>query len=145
MKRGEIMPKLEPDTLQKILERLTNIDPPIKKFPVAPPDPDMGIYFVDLKDVCYITTKSDQGREETMFMTSAKEAFYSNLGLSEIEKKLIEHPHFMRTSKYFLINLTKIRALKVSSSRDLWFDGLEKPVVNAVTSTYLAVFEKRFQ
>lgn len=144
MKKGKVMPKREPDTLQKILERLMSIDPPVKKFPVAPPNPDMGLYFVDLKDVCYITTKADQGREETMFMTSAKEAFYSNLGLSEIEAKLKEHPHFMRTSKYFLVNLTKIRALKVSSARDLWFDGLEKPVVNAVTSTYLAEFEKRF-
>lgn len=139
------MPTREPDTLEKILERLRHIDPPIKKFPVAPPEPDMGVYFVELKDVCFITTKADQGRDETMFMTTTKEAFYSNLGLSEIEEKLKEHPHFLRTSKYFLVNLTKIRALKVSSARDLWFYGIEKPILNAVTSTYLAEFEKRLK
>jgi hypothetical protein len=49
----------------------------------------------------------------------------------------------MRTSKFYMVNLTKIRALKVSSARDLWFDGLENPVVNAVTSSYLAEFEKQ--
>ena len=98
---------------------------------------------MELKDVCYITTKSDAGREETMLVTSGGKAYYTNLRLVEIEEKLKEHPHFMRTSKFYMINLTKIRALKVSSARDLWFDGLEKPVVNAVTSSYLAEFEKR--
>jgi len=80
-----------------------------------------------------------------MFMTSGGKAYYSNLRLTEIEKRLSEHPHFMRTSKFYLINLTKIRALTVSSARDLWFDGIKDKVVNAVTSTYLADFEKKLQ
>jgi len=42
------------------------------------------------------------------------------------------------------MNLTKIRGLKMSAARDLWFEGLEDPVLNAVTNTYLAEFEKRF-
>ena len=80
-----------------------------------------------------------------MFMTTRNEAYYSNLRLSQIETKIKEHPHFMRTSKYYLVNLTKIRGLKVSSARDLWFEGLDGPVVNAVSSAYLAEFEKRFK
>jgi hypothetical protein len=44
-----------------------------------------------------------------------------------------------------MINLMKIRGLKVSSARDLWFDGLKEPVINAVTSTYLSEFEKKLQ
>jgi len=121
------------------------LDPPIKKFPVTPEDPAMAVYFLDLKDVCYITTKSDQGRDETMFMTSGGKAYFSNLRLTEIEKRLSEHPHFMRTSKFYVINLTKVRALEVSSARNLWFDGIKDKVVNAVTSTYLADFEKKLQ
>ena len=139
------MPKRIPDTTEKMLERLLYLDPPIKKFPVMPLDPAMAVCFLDLKDVCYITTKSDQGRDETMFMTTRKEAYYSNLRLSQIEEKIKEHPHFLRTSKYYLVNLTKIRGLKVSSARDLWFEGLDGPVVNAVSSAYLADFEKRFK
>ncbi|MDP1624132.1 MAG: LytTR family DNA-binding domain-containing protein [bacterium] len=140
------MPKRDgPDNQAKILERLLYLDPPIKKFPVSPADPAMAVCFLDLKDVCYITTKADQGREETMFMTCRKEAFYSNLRLSQIEEKIKEHPHFLRTSKYYLVNLTKIRGMKVSSARDLWFEGLDDPVVNAVSSAYLANFEKRFK
>lgn len=140
------MPKRDgTDNQAKILERLLYLDPPIKKFPVSPLDPAMGVCFLDLKDVCYITTKADQGREETMFMTCRKEAFYSNLRLSQIEEKIKEHPHFLRTSKYYLVNLTKIRGLKVSSARDLWFEGVDEPVLNAVSSAYLADFEKRFK
>ncbi|MBU1109985.1 MAG: LytTR family transcriptional regulator [Candidatus Riflebacteria bacterium] len=139
------MARGEADLLKQVLEKLMYLDPPIKKFPVTPEDPAMAVYFLDLKDVCYITTKSDQGREETMFMTSGGKAYYSNLRLTEIEKRLSEHPHFMRTSKFYLINLTKIRALTVSSARDLWFDGIKDKVVNAVTSTYLADFEKKLQ
>lgn len=131
------------DELQKILEKLNYIDPPIKKFPVTPEDPSMTISLVDLKDVCYITTKSTAGREETGFVTSNNKTYYSNLRLTEIEKKLAVHPHFMRTSKFYMVNLTKIRALRVSSARDLWFEGLEDPVINAVTSTYLSEFLKR--
>ena len=131
--------------LQKILEKLNYIDPPIKKFPVTPEDPSMTISLVDLKDVCYITTKSTAGREETGFVTSNNKTYYSNLRLTEIEKKLAVHPHFMRTSKFYMVNLTKIRALRVSSARDLWFEGLEEPIINAVTSTYLSEFLERMK
>jgi DNA-binding LytR/AlgR family response regulator len=137
------MARGDSELLKQVLEKLMYLDPPIKKFPVTPEDAAMAVYFVDLKDVCYITTKSDQGREETMFVTSGGKAYFSNLRLTEIESRLKEHPHFMRTSKFYLVNLTKIRGLKVSAARDLWFDGITNPVVNAVTSTYLADFEKK--
>ena len=137
------MARGDSELLKEVLEKLMYLDPPIKKFPVTPEDAAMAVYFVDLKDVCYITTKSDQGREETMFVTSGGKAYFSNLRLTEIESRLKEHPHFMRTSKFYLVNLTKIRGLKVSAARDLWFDGIKNPVVNAVTSTYLADFEKK--
>jgi len=139
------MTRGDTDLLKQVLAKLQYLDPPIKKFPVTPEDPAMAVYFLDLKDVCFITTKSDLGREETMFMTSGGKAYYSNLRLTEIEKRLKDHPHFIRTSKFYVINLTKIRGLKVSSARDLWFDGLKEPVINAVTSTYLSEFEKKLQ
>ncbi len=136
------MARGENDLLKQVLEKLQQTDPPIRKFPVTPEDPAMAVYFVDLKDVCYITTKADQGREETMFVCGGK-AYYSNLRLTEIETRLKEHPHFMRTSKFYVVNLTKIRGLKVPAARDLWFDGIKEPVVNAVTSTFLSDFEKK--
>jgi len=139
------MARGDTDLLKQVLAKLQYLDPPVKKFPVTPEDPAMAVYFLDLKDVCFITTKSDLGREETMFMTSGGKAYYSNLRLTEIEKRLKDHPHFMRTSKFYMINLTKIRGLKVSSARDLWFDGLKEPIINAVTSTYLSEFEKKLQ
>ena len=139
------MKKVDSEVLQQILDRLLYLDPPIKKFPVTPADPAMAVYFLDLKDVCYITTKSDHGRSEIMFMTCREEVFYSNLGLSKVVTRLKDHPHFIQTSKFYIVNLTKIRALRYSSKRDLWFDGLEEPVLNAVTNTYLDEFEKRMK
>lgn len=130
-------------TLQKILERLLHLDPPVKRLAVSPPDPAMAVFLLTLAEVCYMTTRSDAGREETALVTKDGKTFYSNLGLNELEKKLAEHPHFLRTSKFHIVNLTLIRGLRVNNARDLWFEGQEKPVVNAVTATYLAEFEKR--
>jgi DNA-binding LytR/AlgR family response regulator len=131
------------EVLQKILERLKSIDPPVKKIAVGSPDPSMALYLLSLDMVCYITTRSDAGRGETALLTSDGKTFYTNLGLSEVGKKLANHPHFLQTSKFYIVNLTKIRGIKTTSSRDLWFDGIEKPLVNGVTSTFLAEFEKR--
>ena len=129
--------------LQKILERLLSIEPPVKRIAVEPPDPAMAVFLLALAEVCYITTRSDAGREETALMTSDGKTYYTTLGLADVEKKLADHPHFMKTSKFYIVNLTKIRGLKVSNARDLWFEGIEKPVTNAVTATFLADFEKR--
>ncbi len=138
------IPKLEETPiLEKILERLMSIDPPVKRIAVSPPDPAMAVFLLVLSEVCYITTKSDAGREETALLTRDGKIYYTNLPLSDLEKKLKDHPHFLRTSKYHIVNMTRIRGLKVSSARDLWFEGIEKPVLNAVTATYLAEFEKR--
>lgn len=60
MARGEV------DILKEILAKLARIEPPIKKFAVSPEDPAMSVYFVELKDVCYITTKSDAGLDPLM-------------------------------------------------------------------------------
>jgi len=116
--------------LQKILDRLLSIDPPIKRLAVEPPDPAMAIFLLALCDVCYITTRSDAGREETALMTSDGKIYYTTLGLGEVAKKLAEHPHFMQTSKFYIVNLTKIRGVKMSNARDLLFEGLEKPLAH---------------
>jgi DNA-binding LytR/AlgR family response regulator len=138
------MGKKETELLGQILEKLDHIDPPVKKFPVSCEDPEISVYLVDLADVCYITTKNDHGRDEVAFIT-AKETFYSNEGLKDIEEQLKDHPHFMRSSKYYIINLSRIKGLKVNNARDLWFEGLKNPITNGVTSTYLEEFEKRLK
>ena len=45
------MPKRDGGVSQKILEKLTLLEPPIKRFPVIPADPAMGIFLVKLADV----------------------------------------------------------------------------------------------
>jgi len=129
--------------LKKIYARLQSIDPPVKRIAVEALDPAVAIHLLPLALVCYITTRADAGREETALVTSDGQTWYTRQGLGEIEKKLADHPHFLKTSKFYIVNLTKIRGMKTSNARDLWFDGLEKPVINAVTDTYLAEFEKR--
>lgn len=139
------MRKDDTELLKKVLERLRSLDPPVKKIAVDPPDPAMNMYFLDLKGVCYITSRTDSGRSEIMFVTADNKRFYNNLSLRELDKKLEDHPHFIRTSKFYIINLTKVRGFRYSSARDLWFEGHEEPIINAVTSTYLEKFEKYFR
>jgi DNA-binding LytR/AlgR family response regulator len=134
-------PAAESPILVKILERLQSIDPPIKRFPVLPPDPAMAFFLLALCEVCYITTRSDAGRAETALVTSSGETFYTNLGLDAVAKRLKDHPHFLRTSRFYIVNMAKVQGYRISNARDLWFDGLDKPVVNAVTATYLPAFE----
>lgn len=129
--------------LQKILERLQSLEPRVKRLAVTSPDPAMALYLLPLDQVCYITTRSDAGRAETALLTSDGKTYYTSMGLVDVEKKLAEHPHFLKTSKFYIVNLTKIRGIKITNARDLWFDGIEKPLVNGVTDTYLPEFEKR--
>ena len=140
-----IMENQDNELLQKILTRLQNLDPPVKRIPVAATDPAMNMLFLDLAEVCFVTSRTDSDRDETMFVTRTGERFYNNMSLKEIEERLQDHPHFMRTSKFHVVNLLRIRGFKYSNARDLWFEGLEEPVVNAVTATYLEEFEKRFR
>lgn len=135
----------ENEILKKILARLNSIDPPVRKIAVNSPDPAMTMYFMDLDDVCYITSKSDSKRTETMYVTRDGELFYNNVSLADLEKKLADHPHFIRTSKSYLVNLTKITGFRFSAARDLWFEGHPDPIINCVTATYLEEFEKNFK
>ncbi len=131
--------------LKKILNRLNSIDPPVRKIAVESSDPAMTMAFLDLDDVCYITSKTDSKRTETMYMTTEGEKFYNNVTLVNLEKKFADHPHFLRTSKSYIVNLTKITGFKYSSARDLWFEGHQEPIENCVTSTHLDEFEKHFK
>ena len=128
-----------------ILERLRSIDPPVKKIAVNPHDPVMTMYFLNLEEVCYITSRVDTDRVEAMFVTVNNEKYYNNMLLKDLEKYLKDNPHFMRSSKSVIINLTKVRGFRYSSSRDLWFEGIDEPVINCVTPTYLEEFEKHFK
>ena len=134
--------KKDNELLGKILRKLNFIEPGVKKLPVQPVDPKMAVFMLNLKDVCYITTKNEFGRKEIGLVT-AKKTYFSNLSLKTIEQKLVSNPHFMRTSKYYIVNLDKVCGMKVSSARDLWFTGIKKGIKNAVSDTYLAKFLER--
>jgi DNA-binding LytR/AlgR family response regulator len=139
------MENIKTETLELILDRLRSIDPPVKKIAVNPDDPAMTMYFLDLDKVCYVTSRVEFDRAEIMFITVDNEKYYNNMLLIDLEKYLKNHPHFMRSSKSAIINMTKIRGFKYSTSRDLWFEGIEEPVINCVTPTYLEEFEKHFK
>lgn len=129
-----------------ILDRLRSMDPPVKKIGVEPMDDSgMSVYFLELNEVCYITSRVDSNRVEAMFVTVDNERYYNNMLMKDLEAFLSENPHFMRSSKSVIINLTKVKGFKYSTSRDLWFEGIQNPVINCVTPTYLEKFEEYFK
>jgi len=139
------MAKEENELLKLIYERLCSIDPLVKKIAVEPKEPGINISFVELQNICYMTSKSDSERNETVLVSDKEERFFTNLPLAKLEEKLVGNPHFFRTSKYYIVNLAKIRGLRMANARDLFFEGIKEPVLNGVTGTYLEEFEKRFK
>lgn len=132
------------ELLKKIYDRVLSLDPPVKKIAVDSRDMEMNMLFLNLDRVCYITTRSDTGRSELMLVTDDGERYYSARAFKDVCDDLADHPHFLNTSRFYLINLRKITGLRFSSARDLWFEGSKEPVINAVTETFKDAFEERF-
>ena len=103
------------------------------------------IYWVNAEDVCYLTTRFEQGDYRVMAVTSKGEQFYSMLRIGDFEEKLKGNPWYLRTSRSLIVNLRKITRSRYSAARDLWFEGIEKPQINAVTSSNLDEFKKSFE
>lgn len=129
----------------EVLAYLKRLAPPVGRISVESPDAAKNMLLLPLAKVCYITSKTDSDREdETMFVTVDGERFYNSMSLQAIEELLKEgNPWLLRTSKYYIVNLGKVTAYRFSSARDLWFQGLEQPVENAVSDSYLAEFNAR--
>ncbi len=142
----------------EILAALDRAAPKITKIAVNSSDPLLNFYMLDLKRVCYITTRNamDEGKPEDskadketsgeiVFVCEDGEEYSNYSSLKEIETKLeVEKGNvwFMRTSNSHIINLSKVKGTKVNNSRDIFFKGLEKPVINGVTRTYLEKFKE---
>lgn len=139
--------------------RFTN--PPVKKFPVMSEDPLHTLSFLDLDEVCLVTSKVEGGRPgETMWVSQDGSRHYSAMGLADIERKLCfprettdgsmdgseaGNPWFLRTHLSYLVNLRKVRAFDYSSGAlTLWFEGLEEAYENTVSSTYRPRFDAYF-
>ncbi len=131
---------------EEILAYLKRLAPPVGRISVESPDPSKNMLILSLAKVCYVTSKTDSDREdESMFVTVDGERFYNSMTLQAIEDLLKEgNPWFLRTSKFYIVNLSKVAAYRFSSARDLWFQGLEQPVENAVSDLYLEEFNARF-
>lgn len=137
--------KKSDELLKKIYDRVLSLDPPVKKIAVDSCDMDMNMMFLNLDRVCYITTRSDTGRTELMYVTDDGKRYYNNRTFKSVIDGLAEHPHFLQTSRFYVVNVTKVTGLKFSSSRDLWFEGSDVSVRNAVTIRFLDKFQERMQ
>lgn len=137
-KKAEVKP-------EEILAYLKRLAPAVGRISVESPDPSKNMLLLPLAKVCYITSKTDSDREdETMFVTVDGEKFYNSMSLTALSNLFRDgNPWFLQTSKYYIVNLSKVTAYRFSSARDLWFAGFEKPVENAVSDMYLAEFNAR--
>ena len=132
------------DLEKKLLElerQLLWLSPAVWNYPVVSPDPSKNMLFLPLEDVLYITTASDDPRYDVMFVSAGGARHFSAKPLSQIAKDIAAgNPRFLQTAKAYIVNLTKVSAFAFSSARDLWFEGQEEPVANAVTDHYLDAF-----
>lgn len=163
-------PPLTQSTEEKILERLHFLTPPISKLVVDSPDPGKTMLFLDLSKVCFLTTRTDSGREgEIMFVTVSGKRFYSSMSLADIERKLClpyyqwredsslpgggewqlkdnegQNPWFLRTHGAYIVNLQRVTRFEKAAARTLWFEGIPDPVENVVSDSKRELFDERF-
>lgn len=136
--------KLE-ELLHQIMQKLQWLQPDLWVLPAHSPDMTNGIRFLPIKELCYITTDSDLKNFKLLYQMQNGAKFYSNDSLLNLEKKLWKNPQMMRSQKSYIINLTQIRGMDYSQARDLWFEGKEDPIKNAVSTLYLDEFKARFE
>jgi len=140
------MSKAVHEKLDKILEKLRWIHPDVYSFPVNSLEMDSGIHFVPVKDIAYITSDVPEKIPfKLQFAMADGKAFYSNLRLAQVEKKLGDDPRFMRSQKSYIINFQWIRKMDYSKARDLWFADYPDPLLNAVSLNKLDEFKDRFE
>ena len=143
---------------QKLITAVRRAAPYYKHLPVLSPDPVMNMYFLELSRVCYITTRnamdsdnadnatddSNEGLGEIVFVCHDGNEYSSHESLKSIQDKLEVNggnPWFMRTSNSHIINLARIKGTRINNARDVFFEGIDEPVINAVTRTYFDKFK----
>ena len=133
------------DAGAEFLKALHLIVPSVRTVVVQSPDVSKNMLFLDLAKVCYITSKAGEesgGRQETMFVTLGGARYYNNQSLNDLETKLKEaNPWFLRTHRFYLVNLANLRGFRYSSERDLLFTSIEEPLLNGVSSDYRDAFD----
>ena len=113
---------------------------------------DKTLVFVPIDSICFFTTDFDKQKKQgydVMLVTEDDERFFMKYGLGELEEDLADNPRFLRSGEYYLVNLTKIRASRITRARDLKFEGSDAWVKNAVSfdgkvTPYLTRFTERF-
>ena len=129
--------KIDKDTLNRVA-------PLISKVAVFSPDPLDNFIYLDLDKVCYITTRNALGEAaETLdthggivFVCNDGSKYTNNSSLAYIVEKLeteAGNPWFMKTAKSYVINLKRIVRTRVNDARDVYFEGIEEPVINAIS------------
>lgn len=143
--------KDEVDPLDKILKRLDEMAPRVKKIPVEDVTQGRGtMLFLDLDELSLITTESDQAEFSLMFVKRDGQRFYANGSLVDYERQLADNRYWLRTSLKHVINLNRIERSRVSRARDLIVEGLSDWMVNAVAPNspggraFLDDFQSRF-
>ena len=127
---------------EELLHALRCVEPLVQKIGVKPRDPKAKIHFLDLKNVSFISTTTnypvpaDLGfNASAVFACDDGQFWYNNMNLTEIEELFANggNPWFLRTRDNLIVNVKKIRKQQTSDARDLWLDGYEEPIKNAVS------------
>lgn len=136
---------LTPEEQRELLLLLRRLAPPVSRWVAKGPAPDENLCFVDLDQVCYITSRVPAGLAgRSLFVLVDGSTYVDNSGLIAIERKLClphaeepgcegQNPWFLRTHESYLVNLKRVVRFEYAASRTLWFEGHEEPIENAVS------------
>jgi hypothetical protein len=136
--KGKVRFSMQGSEYDRILTRINEANPRLKRFQVDDPKSQHTMQFLDVDSVCFIERlkidpkpkarsrtkpKNDETVFSTRFTTTDGKQYFSEIGMWELEELLADNPSWFRAHKSNFVNLRQIVKVKKDAEREVLFVG----------------------
>lgn len=154
--KGKVRFSMQGSEYDRILQRLNEANPRLRKFQVDDPQFEQTMQFIDCDSVCFIQRlkkeKPPPRRKApaaalygTRFTTVDGKQYFSEIGLYALDDLLRDNPAWFRSHKSVFINLRRILKFKPGTSRAILFEGQPDFITDLVSTEHIAELKRRLR
>lgn len=154
--KGKVRFSMQGSEYDRILQRLNEATPRLRKFQVDDPELDHTMQFIDCDSVCFIQRlkrEKPPGRRKapaaalfgTRFTTVDGKQYFSEIGMWAVDELLTDNPAWFRSHKSVFINLRRILKFKPGTERAILFEGQPDFLTDLVSSDRIAELKRRLR
>jgi hypothetical protein len=129
--KGKVRFSMQGSEYDRILQRLNEASPRLRKFQVDDPGVDQTMQFIDADSVCFIQRQKRESSGKsvpgsaytTRFTTADGKEYFSEVEIWQLDKMLLDNPSWFKSHKSNYINLRRILKFKPASNRAILFEG----------------------